>query len=112
MKCSLNSFVTALLAALILIFSPAAALAMDDSELESLFQAGKKYYDQKQYMLAFPFIHDAAKLGHPGAQMRAGKMFFNGWGIKHNHHVAKDWHQKAAAQGNKESIEKLKNWEH
>jgi TPR repeat protein len=112
MKSSLNSLAALLLSALILIFSPAVASAMDDAELDALYQAGKGYYDQKQYKLAFPFIHEAAKQGHPEAQMRAGKMFFNGWGIKHNHHVAKEWHQKAAAQGNKESIEKLKKWKH
>ena len=112
MKGSLNSFAALLVTALILIFSSAPASAIDDTELEKLFQAGKGYYDQKQYKLAFPFILDAAKHGHPEAQMRAGKMFFNGWGIKHNHHVAKEWHQKAAAQGNQESIEKLKKWEH
>lgn len=112
MEGRLNSLAAVLVSALILCLSASPAAAMDDKELNKLYQAGKEYYEQKQYKLAFPLLYDAAKHGHPEAQMRIGKMLFNGWGTKHKHHEAKEWHEKAAAQGNKESIEKLKKWKH
>jgi len=77
---------------------------------ESFYKKGKLLYDQKKYSEAFPFLERAAKMGHSDAQMHLGKMYYNGWGVKHNHKLAEEWHKKAAAQGNKESIEKLKKF--
>ena len=79
---------------------------------EDFFKEGLKYYQKKEYKKAAPFIKKAAESGHSDAQMHLGKMYFNGWGIRHDHEEAKRWHEKAADQGNKESIEKLKKFKH
>ena len=73
---------------------------------------GKEFYDKKEYAQAAPFVTRAAEGGVAEAQMMLGKMFFNGWGVPHSHEKAKEWHEKAAAQGNAESIEKLKALHH
>lgn len=75
---------------------------------ETLFQEAKKYYDAKDFAEAAPLMIAAAEKGSAEAQMRLGKMYFNGWGVPHDHEKAVFWHKKAAAQGNQESIEKLK----
>lgn len=54
----------------------------------------------------------AAERGNAEAQMHLGKMYFNGWGVPHDHAKAIEWHKKAAARGNQESIQKLKKMEH
>ena len=79
---------------------------------ENLYKKGKELYDQKKYNEALPYLEKAANMGNSDAQMHLGKMYFNGWGVKHSHEKAKEWHKKAAAQGNKESIEKLKHFKH
>jgi hypothetical protein len=75
------------------------------------YERGKALYDQRRFAEAFPFLEKAALDGHAEAQMHLGKMYFNGWGVKHDHKRAIEWHRKAAAQGNAESIEKLKKME-
>jgi len=79
---------------------------------EQLYQKGKSLYDQKKFKQAFPFLEKAARMGHSDAQMHLGKMYYNGWGVKHSHKLAEEWHKKAAAQGNIESIKKLKKMKH
>jgi len=83
-----------------------------NEKAEMHFQKGKKLYDQKKYKQAYPHINKAAKMGHSDAQMHLGKMFYNGWGVKHNHATGRKWHEKAAAQGNEESKRKLENMDH
>ena len=84
----------------------------ENKQAESLYQQGKKLYDKKEYDKAFPLLLKAAEMGHSDAQMHVGKMYYNGWGVTHNHAKGKEWHEKAAAQGNKESIKKLKSMDH
>lgn len=84
----------------------------ENKEADSLYQQGKKLYDQKNYDKAFPLLLKAAEMGHSDAQMHVGKMYYNGWGASHSHAKGKEWHEKAAAQGNKESIKKLKSMDH
>ena len=81
-------------------------------EATTFYEKGKKLYDEKNYKDAFPLILKAAEMGHSDAQMHVGKMYYNGWGVGHSHEKGKEWHQKAAKQGNKESIQKLYNMEH
>ncbi|MBI3394355.1 MAG: sel1 repeat family protein [Spirochaetia bacterium] len=88
------------------------ARTLPQGDLGEIFLQGKTLYDQKKYEEAFPFLEAAAEGGNPEAQMRLGKMYFNGWGVKHDHAKGREWHEKAAAQGNAESIEKLKKMSH
>ncbi|MFQ5560464.1 MAG: tetratricopeptide repeat protein [Nitrospinota bacterium] len=76
------------------------------------YQKGKTLYDEKKYEEAYPFFKKAADKGNSDAMMHLGKMFFNGWGVKHNHDTAKEWHKKAAELGNEESKKKLANFAH
>lgn len=80
---------------------------LDSAAVEAEYQKGKELYDQKKYKEAFDHLLRAAQAGHPEAQMRLGKMYYNGWGVKHSHDTARQWHEKAAAQGNEESKRKL-----
>ncbi|MES0488461.1 MAG: hypothetical protein ABUK01_00610 [Leptospirales bacterium] len=79
----------------------------EQAEVESNYSKGKALYDQKKYKKAYPYLKKAAEAGHSDAQMHLGKMFYNGWGVKHNHATGRAWHEKAAAQGNEESKKKL-----
>jgi hypothetical protein len=89
-----------------------AANKADATEAAKYYEQGKKLYDQKNYKEAFPLMLKSAEMGHSDAQMHVGKMYYNGWGVGHSHEKGKEWHQKAAKQGNKESIQKLYNMEH
>jgi len=82
------------------------------SDASKYYDQAKKFYDQKKYNDAFPLMYKAAEMGHSDAQMHVGKMYYNGWGVGHSHEKGKEWHQKAANQGNKESIQKIYNMEH
>ena len=86
--------------------------SVKQTEAEANYAKGKKLYDQKQYRKAFPYLRKAAEAGHSDAQMHLGKMYYNGWGVGHNHETGRKWHEKAAAQGNKESIRKLESMDH
>jgi len=87
-------------------------IADASAEAGKYYEQGKKLYDQRNYKEAFPLLLKAAEMGHSDAQMHVGKMYYNGWGVGHSHEKGKEWHQKAAKQGNKESIQKLYNMEH
>ncbi len=76
------------------------------------YAKGKELYDQKKYKEAYPYLKKAAEAGHSDAQMHLGKMYYNGWGVTHNHETGRMWHEKAAAQGNEESKRKLENMDH
>ncbi len=95
---------------LICFFSGSVVSAEEDAS--SYFKKGVSFYNKKEYKKAAPSIIRAAEMGHAEAQMHLGKMYFNGWGVKHNHATAKTWHEKAAAQGNEESKRKLENFHH
>lgn len=77
-------------------------------DVQILFSTGKNLYDQKKYKDAYSYLLKVAEMGNPDAMMHLGKMYYNGWGVTHDHDKGKKWHEKAAALGNKESIEKLK----
>ena len=89
--------------------SKATEKSMQNHETTSAYEKGKILYDQKKYSEAFPLLLKAAEMGHADAQMHIGKMYYNGWGVEHSHEKGKEWHEKAAKQGNQESIQKLEN---
>jgi len=93
---------------------PGAAMgpSLEGKSAAELFGIAAKLYDQKKYFECSPYMKKAAEMGHAEAQSRLGKMYFNAWGVPHSHEIARKWHEKAAAQGNKESIKKLKNFRH
>ena len=76
-------------------------------EVNADYIQGKKYYDAKRYMEAYPLFLKAAEAGNSDAMMHLGKMYYNGWGVLHNHETGRMWHEKAAKLGNTESIRKL-----
>ena len=84
-----------------------AASAMPTGSALELFSKAKPLYDAKRFDECAPLMQAAAEKGSAEAQMHLGKMYFNGWGVKHNHETAVEWHKKAAAQGNAESKDKL-----
>ncbi|MDH4200193.1 MAG: sel1 repeat family protein [Spirochaetia bacterium] len=90
--------------------SPLAAQTQNSAdEAQKNYDKGKKLYDQQKYKEAFPWLLKAAEMGHSDAQMHLGKMYYNGWGVPHSHAKGRQWHEKAAAQGNQESMAKLKS---
>ncbi len=93
---------------LIVLFFSTSAFSEKRAKADDLYLEGKKHYDNKEFFKAAPLMKKAAEMGHPEAQMHLGKLYYNGWGIKHDHHKALEWHKKAAAQGNAESQKKLK----
>lgn len=100
-------------AGLILVMATATvAKPPENKSADELYLQGKELYDQKKYDEAFPYLLKAAQMGHSDAQMHVGKMYYNGWGVKHDHKKGEEWHKKAAAQGNAESIQKLKKMKH
>jgi hypothetical protein len=58
-------------------------------------------YFARDYGFAVHWFHEAAKKGHIGAQLELAKLYFAGWGIQQNDPVAKEWAEKAKANGNK-----------
>lgn len=60
-------------------------------------------YFARDYGFAVKWFHEAAQQGHAGAQLELAKLYFAGWGIKQNDEKAKEWAEKAKAQGNKDA---------
>lgn len=102
------------LSLILIAFSASFAQKNTDSKKNSTaeYEQGKKLYDEKKYNEAFPLLLKAAEAGHSDAQMHVGKMYYNGWGVAHSHEKGRAWHEKAARQGNKESIQKIYNMDH
>ncbi len=55
----------------------------------------------RDYGFAVQWFHEAAQKGHFGAQLELAKLYFAGWGIQQNDAKAKEWAEKAKANGNK-----------
>ena len=64
----------------------------------TLYEQGKKLYDEKKYAEAFPKLKAAAEKGHKKAQYRLGRCYDKGRGTEENDKLAFLWYQKAAAQ--------------
>jgi uncharacterized protein len=57
----------------------------------------------RDYGFAVQWFHAAAQKGHAGAQLELAKLYFAGWGIKQDDAKAKEWAEKAKANGNKDA---------
>ena len=60
-------------------------------------------YFARDYGFAVQWFHEAAQKGHVGAQLELAKLYFAGWGIKQDDDMAKEWAEKAKANGNTDS---------
>lgn len=65
----------------------------------TLYDQGKKLYDEKKYTEAFPKLKAAAEKGHKKAQYRLGRCYDKGRGTAENDQLAFQWYEKAANQG-------------
>ena len=60
-------------------------------------------YFARDYGFAVQWFHAAAEKGHVGAELELAKLYFAGWGIKQDDAKAKEWAEKAKANGNKDA---------
>lgn len=88
---SSRCFVSVLLA----VFS----LSLFAQNADKLYEEGKKLYDAKDYVAAFPKLKAAAEKGHKKAQYRLGRLYDKGNGTEENEQLAFEWYQKSAKQG-------------
>jgi len=65
----------------------------------TLYEQGKKLYDEKNYAEAFPKLKAAAEKGHKKAQYRLGRCYEKGRGTAENEQLAFQWYEKSANQG-------------
>ncbi|MFV2059752.1 MAG: tetratricopeptide repeat protein [Gammaproteobacteria bacterium] len=83
-----------------------------------LLPDAKNGYHKAQYLLAttysgrdelqaFKWYMKSAKLGNPEAQLRVGKMYSFGLGIKKNTQKAIFWYKQSAKRGNKAAKQSL-----
>jgi len=70
----------------------------------AMFQTPNAIKDfARDYGFAVHWFHEAAQKGHVGAQLELAKLYFAGWGIQQNDAKAKEWAEKAKANGNKDA---------
>jgi len=65
----------------------------------TLYEQGKKLYDEENYTAAFPKLKAAAEKGHKKAQYRLGRCYDKGRGVQENDQLAFQWYEKSANQG-------------
>lgn len=83
------------------LFAPAAKKA------QPLLDEGTAHYQAGNMERAFASFLDAAKLGHPGAQLQAGWHYEKGAGVKQDYQTAAGWYRKAADQGDGSAMKNL-----
>lgn len=70
---------------------------------------GTFYIDNyKNYEKAVRYLQDAASAGHEASQHLLGLLYYGGRGVKADIMTAREWWEKAAAQGNTESARLLR----
>ena len=74
-------------------------VSMTAQNASTLYEQGKKLYDEKNYAAAFPKLKAAAEKGHKKAQYRLGRCYEKGRGTAENEKLAFQWYQKSANQG-------------
>ena len=80
--------------------------------LEENFVTGIKAlnaYTNEDYSRAFFLYRPLAENGDASAQYKLGLMYENGQGTKRDMEKAREWYEKAAANGDEEAKEALKN---
>lgn len=79
--------------------SMAVSMAAMSQSSDKLYAEGKKLYDAKNYVAAFPKLKAAAEKGHKKAQYRLGRCYDKGNGTAENDQLAVQWYEKSASQG-------------
>lgn len=82
-----------------------------DKELQIVvaWDIGTFYIDNyKNYEKAVRYLQDAASAGHEASQHLLGLLYYGGRGVKADIMTAREWWEKAAAQGNTESARLLR----
>ncbi len=64
-------------------------------------------YSGRDELKAFKWYMKSAKLGNPEAQLRVGKMYSFGLGVKKNTQKAIFWYKQSAQRGNKAAKQSL-----
>jgi TPR repeat protein len=75
----------------------------DDASLKrakGLLEQGVKLYRANDFATAAPLFLEAARLGHPGAQLQIGWHYRYGKGVPRNPGEAARWYARSAQQGN------------
>lgn len=76
-------------------------------------EIGFLYIDvYSQYTKGMEYLMKAAGAGHSFSQHLVGLLYYEGKGVKHDIVTAREWWEKAAAQGNEESIRLLNETAH
>lgn len=76
-------------------------------QVEHLEREAWELHNVGLYELAFPLYMAAAEQGSATAQAEVAHSYFHGYGVAQNHQQAAFWYEKAAAQGDAYSQEKL-----
>jgi hypothetical protein len=71
------------------------------------FQKGRGYMFDTEWKKVHNYFSAAAKQGNPNAQYMLGVLYENGHGVRKSLDEARQWYQKAAAQGHSEAKKKL-----
>ena len=66
---------------------------------EKLYEEGKRLYDEKNYVEAYPKLRAAAEKGHKKAQYRVGRCYDKGHAVEEDDKQAFEWYLKSANQG-------------
>lgn len=66
---------------------------------EETFERGMELYEKKMYKKAYPFLWEAAILGHVDARNQLAKMFAEGVGVAADSEKANYWYLRAENQG-------------
>jgi TPR repeat protein len=67
---------------------------------KELMEQGATFFRAKDFAAAAPLFLDAARLGHPGAQLQIGWHYRYGKGVPRNPREAVRWYARSAQQGN------------
>ncbi|WP_338813141.1 tetratricopeptide repeat protein [Bernardetia sp. Wsw4-3y2] len=75
-------------------------VVIDDNFLEGiqLYQKAKTFYDDENFQEAIPYLEEAAKKGHEGAQFDLGYLYKEGKGTKQDNEKSLFWFKEAAKQ--------------
>ena len=82
-------------------------LVFTNTDAQSQFELGEKFFQQENYDKAFSCFQKAAELGYSDAQFKLGECYYEGKGIYEDQDEAVVWFEKAAQQGNTNAQFKL-----
>jgi len=91
------------LAATVLAIIAAPIPVLAQANREALWQRGADYFNRNDFHDAYPYLLQAARMGHPRAEALLGIMNQDGDGMPKNDREAVHWFSLAAAQGHRAS---------